>query len=202
MDERLKRESRRLSWLLRHGANEAGVRMDAAGWVEVSDVLRAMEITREQLDEVVRHNDKRRLQLEGDRIRACQGHSTENMPVTPEALEASWSEHLGDAPLWHGTSDGALPEIAKSGLLPIRRTHVHLAAELDSVVGKRAAVDVMLKVGPSLVRARGHRIYEAQNGVLLVRRVPREALVDLTPMTRRSRRKEHELRALFGWSSQ
>lgn len=197
MEERLKKQSRALSWLLRHGAVEAGVTMDAAGWVAVTDVLRALGMTRTQLDEIVRTNDKRRLELEGERVRACQGHSTEGTPVTVEALEATWTVHEGDGPLWHGTSASALPAIAREGLLPLRRTHVHLASALDSVVGKRAAVDVMLEIDPARVRAEGQRIFVAPNGVVLVRRVPRVAIVGLRAMTRRSRAREQALRTLL-----
>lgn len=199
MNETSKKKSRTLSWLLRHGAREAGVAMDAAGWVNVAEVLRATSMTRAELEEIVRLNDKGRLELRDERVRACQGHSTENMPVTRDALEATWTERLDDDPIWHGTATDALPSIAERGLLPIRRTHVHLAAALESRVGKRAAVDVMLKVDSRLVRASGQRIFDAPNGVVLVRHVVREAIVDLTPMTRRSRGRERELRAIFGF---
>ena len=82
------RRSKRLSWLLRHGAREVGLPMDAAGWVSVPEVLRALSITRAQLEHAVATNRKRRLQLDGERVRACQGHSADGTPVTLEALEA------------------------------------------------------------------------------------------------------------------
>ena len=88
--------SKTLSWLLRHGANEAGVPMDEAGWVPITDVLRYMRISQGTLDEVVETNNKNRLECKGDRIRACQGHSTENMPVTLEALETAHIKAIVD----------------------------------------------------------------------------------------------------------
>lgn len=197
MNGHRKKRSIWLSWLLRHGADEAGIAMDAAGWVAVAEVLRAGRMSRAELEAIVRENDKRRLQLEGERIRACQGHSTAGTPVTAEALEASWAVHEGGAPLWHGTSVAALTGIAREGILPVARTHVHLAAELASKVGKRANVDVMLRVEPARVNEAGLRVFVAPNGVLLVRRIPREAIVDLEPMTRRARNEEHRLRAIF-----
>src|SRR5262245_52781333 len=99
----ISRASKQLSWLLRHGAPSEGISMDAAGWVAIADVLGALRISRGQLDEVVRENNKSRLEVRGDRIRACQGHSREGMPVTEDALEASWEPHKGAASLWHGT---------------------------------------------------------------------------------------------------
>ena len=196
--ERTKRASKRLSWLLRHGANEAGVSMDAAGWVAVAEVLRALGLSRAELEVVVRENDMRRLELEGDRVRACQGHSTAGTPVTAEALEASWTERASEAPLWHGTASSALTGIAQSGILPIARTHVHLAEELTSKVGKRANVDVMLKIDARRLRACDVAVFNAPNGVVLARRVPREAIVDLVAMTRRSRGEEAALRVVLG----
>jgi putative RNA 2'-phosphotransferase len=95
------RHSKRLSWLLRHGAPEAGIRMDPAGWVAIDEVLRYLGMSRATLDAVVRSNSKRRLQVAGGRIRCCQGHSTRS-GVSSEALEASWETYEGDALVCHG----------------------------------------------------------------------------------------------------
>src|SRR5512143_946378 len=138
--------SKKLSWLLRHGANEAGLEMDAAGWADVAEVRRILGLSRAALAEAVRENDKARLELRGSRIRACQGHSRAGMPVTLEALEASWERYDGDGAIWHGTRVAAIPGIAREGILPGERTHVHMTDALDSAVGKRAAVDVMIEV--------------------------------------------------------
>lgn len=63
----LRPEHKRLSWLLRHGANEAGLVMDEAGWAEIADVLEFSHMARDDLDEAVATNDKGRLQTEGSR---------------------------------------------------------------------------------------------------------------------------------------
>jgi putative RNA 2'-phosphotransferase len=171
------RLSKRLSWLLRHGAGEAELDMDAAGWVPVAQVLAALRIGRADLDEAVRANDKRRLQLVGDRVRACQGHSLVGMPVTQDALEASWGTVTPSRSLWHGTSVGAVPGIAARGLLPGRRSHVHLAEDADSHVGKRLHVDLLLEVSPHALAEHGLRVFQAPNSVLLVRHVPVACIV-------------------------
>lgn len=197
MDHRLVKTSRQLSWLLRHGAPTVGVAVDAAGWARIDDVLRHLRIARPELDEVVRENNKQRLQVEGDRIRCCQGHSTEDMPVTQAALEASWQRWAGEGPIWHGTAVSALEGIAAEGIRPVKRTHVHLAAALDSVVGKRAAVDVMLRVSVEHLRANALEVYEAPNGVLLTRAVPPDCITGLEPRTRRTRNSSAQLWAHF-----
>jgi len=190
--------SKTLSWLLRHGAGEAGVTMDAAGWVPVAELLAHLHIGRDLLEEVVRTNRKRRLELVGDRVRACQGHSTAHTPVTREALEASWRVHTAEGSLYHGTTVEATASIAREGLVPRQRTHVHLAPDPDSEVGKRAATPVLLEVDSQRLRAAGERIFVAANGVVLVRRVPAACIVGLVCTTRAARRQAAELRARFG----
>lgn len=193
-------KSKTLSWLLRHGAREAGVSMDAAGWVPVDQVLRYLRLRREDLDEVVLTNNKNRLEVKNDRIRACQGHSTDNMPVTLEALEASWNLYDADGSLFHGTTVEATAPISREGLVPQKRTHVHLAPSLDSKVGKRSATPVVLEISAERLRKAGEKIYEAQNGVVLVRRVPVSCFVGLVCTTKAAEKREREVKARFGFS--
>lgn len=197
MDRKRVEESKRLSWLLRHGAGGEGLAMDPAGWVSVPEVLARVRMTRAALEEVVELNEKGRLELDGERVRACQGHSLAGMPVTREALEASWTPLEGDAPIWHGTNLEAVAGIARLGILPGARTHVHLAAALDSVVGKRASVHVMLEVAPARVRAAGLGLWLSGNGVVLARAIPPSCISGLRAMTRAARADEARLRGLF-----
>ena len=196
--DRVSEASKRLSWLLRHGAGEAGLRMDEAGWTSVDDVLRKLHTNMETLLLAVEENNKARLELREGRIRACQGHSTEGMPVTREALEASWERHDGSGPLWHGTSVDAVEPILKEGIRSVGRTHVHLAEGVDSKVGKRANVDVLLEVSVPRLAAEGLGVYRSSNGVVLVRHVPPSCLVGLVPQSRHGRARQGELTALLG----
>lgn len=186
----LRATSKRLSWLLRHGAASEGLAVDAAGWVAVSDVCRHLEITESELDAVVEQNDKRRLQRQGDRIRCSQGHSA-HLPVTLDALEASWQPYRGEAPVVHGTTVEAAREIfATGGIRPMGRTHVHLAADADAKVGKRASVAVVLDIDPS----RAGPLWMSPNGVILARMIPISSIVGVRGMTRRGRKAEEALR--------
>lgn len=190
--------SRHLSWLLRHGAVEAGLAMDAAGWAAIADVLARTGLTAEALAEAVRTNTKGRLQLDGDRVRACQGHSLVNTAVTRDALEASWRAHDGNTSLWHGTTRDAITAIATAGILPVARTHVHLADDPASTLGKRAAVAWLLEVDPVAMRAAGHAIFVAPNGVVLTRAVPPAFIVGARAMTHRAEAERDEVRTLLG----
>jgi putative RNA 2'-phosphotransferase len=175
--------SKELSWLLRHGASEVGLAMDEAGWATIADVLARTGMDRDELDEAVRTNTKRRLQLDGDRVRACQGHSLANTAITREGLERSWQCYESEVSLWHGTSRDAIDGIAKGGILPIARTHVHLAPSPSSHVGKRSNVALLLEIEPGRLRAEGLGIFVAPNGVVLVRAVPRHCIVGIRATT-------------------
>lgn len=198
MENRLIKKSKQLSWLLRHGAHAQGLAMDEAGWMEVDELLTFFSMTRAELKLIVDTNDKRRLQWVDGRIRACQGHSLDNRAVTREALEASWSAYIGDGSLWHGTTVDATEQIAREGILPITRTHVHCAPSRDSMVGKRAAVALLLEISPIKIREADFNLFIAPNGVVLVRHVPTEAIVGLAALTKKAKQREAELRASLG----
>lgn len=182
-NRQLKALSKQCAWLLRHGGPSAGLPMDEAGWADVEQVRKLLGITSDELREVVNRNDKRRLQLDGDRIRACQGHTLDpdTMPVTREALEASWRVISPADPLWHGTRADLVESIAESGLHCGERTHVHLAPAPDSKVGKRSRVEVLLEIDPARLASHGVEVFEAPNGVILVREVPPGCIVGVRP---------------------
>ncbi len=161
--------------------------MDPAGWASVDDVLHHLRLGRDALEEIVATNTKRRLEIDGDRIRACQGHS-DGVPVTLEALEDSWRLFAGDASIWHGTSVRAARAIAIDGIEPRGRTHVHMTSALHSVVGKRAGVALMLEVSPAALRAAGREVFVSPNGVVLVRDVPPTCIVGWMPISDNARR--------------
>lgn len=175
-----KRISKRMSWVLRHGAREAGLDMDAAGWVHTEVLRRWLAVGQLVLDEVVAGNDKHRFEVRGDRIRASQGHSLAGTPVTVEGLEASWLRVTDRVePLWHGTRRDAVAAIRATGLLPMDRTHVHLAGARDDKVGKRAGVQVLVQVCPVRLAEAGQALFRSPNGVWLARGVPPSALLAL-----------------------
>lgn len=173
MDALLVRISKFVSKVLRHAPESVGLRLDEAGWVDVDDLLAAAKgagvaLDRPTLERVVADNDKQRFALspDGRRIRASQGHS-----VTVE---------LGLAPLeppdvlFHGTADRNLDSIRAQGLVPGRRTHVHLSADEATAVnvGRRHGRPVVLRVRAGGMHRAGHPFYRSDNGVWLTAAVP------------------------------
>ncbi len=196
-DKKLTEKSKKLSWLLRHGAAEAGLNVDPAGWVPTQQVLNYLKISKDDLHYAVEYNNKNRLQITDTHIRACQGHSTEIMPITLDALEESWDIFTGNDTLWHGTNLDAIYKIAKEGLLPIKRTHVHLAPFQNSLVGKRNNTSILLTISTMMLRNEGIKIFQAHNGVILVRHVPNTCIIQAYAITRPAKKKQSEIDRMF-----
>jgi putative RNA 2'-phosphotransferase len=168
------RLSKRLSLVLRHRPETAGLTLDGNGWVPVADLLAALRISRAELDVVVEHNDKSRFAVRTgadgvERIRASQGHSRRVQvdldlpPAQPPAV------------LFHGTPRANLAAILREGLRPRSRQHVHLSPDVATalIVGRRRATDVVvLAVDAEAMAAAGHVFHRSQNGVWLTAAVP------------------------------
>jgi putative RNA 2'-phosphotransferase len=194
------RLGRAMSSILRHDAGRMGLHMDAAGWVSVDELLAHVKVPRAVVEEVVASDRKARFELCRERVRACQGHSLAGMPVTQEALEASWARHTGDGPIFHGTRLEALDGIRRDGIVRGDLTHVHLAASPSSRVGKRHNVAVLLEVAPALLRQAGHGVFRSHNGVILTRHVPPWCIVDMMIASQCSNHEMRTIRRALGLS--
>ncbi len=168
-----KHHSKFLSLILRHDPARFGVVLDSAGWTDVSALLAACAaagtpITRAELEAIVATSDKQRFALDGERIRANQGHS---VPV-----ELGLARVAPPAQLFHGTVDAALPGIRERGLEKRARHHVHLSDQQGTAtsVGIRRGAPVLLVVRAAEMAAAGHAFYRSENGVWLVDAVPPE----------------------------
>ena len=146
--------------------------MDEAGWVSVHDLMKHLKLSYDDLKLAIIHNNKSRYELHDDKIRASQGHSLDKVPVTQEALEASWQIYREEGSIWHGTNRTVIDSIRSGGILRGERTHVHLASSTASKVGKRHNISVIVEVSQDKLREAGYEIYISPNGVILTRYVP------------------------------
>ena len=188
-----------LSWLLRHGAQEEHLPMDEAGWVSISTLLEHAQMSQECLEDIIENNNKSRYERNETRIRASQGHSLDTMPVTQEALEASWLPYRLQENVWHGTNLEALESIAKEGIQRGSRSHVHLSQGTNSATGKRQNIAVMLAVSPIKLQAHNISLYQSSNGVILARAVPTDCIVGIQCMTKKARKQQDRIANLFPW---
>lgn len=165
--------SQRLSLVLRHQPDAAGITLDAAGWADVDALLaglraRGCEVDLARLEHVVDTNDKQRFELDADatHIRARQGHSV--------AVALGYVALPPPELLFHGTVAAAVPAIRAAGLQKMRRHAVHLSADLDTAtrVGARRGAPLVLTVRAGELHREGGVFFRTGNGVWLTEVVP------------------------------
>lgn len=174
--EKLKRISKKMSYILRHQPDSVGLTLAPGGWVAIDDLLGALKISKEVLDEVVFTNDKQRFEYSEDatQIRARQGHSTQ----VDLQYEAATPPDL----LFHGTATRFLESIFEKGLIKGQRHHVHLSINRETMiaVGSRHGKPVVLEVNAQQMVADGNRFFVTGNHVWLTDHVPPQYLRELT----------------------
>jgi putative RNA 2'-phosphotransferase len=173
MRNSLVKKSRFLSLVLRHKPETIGLTLDENGWIAIDTLLDAAKaynraLTREELDEIVATNNKKRFAIsqDGRRIRASQGHSLDVdlalQPRTPPPV------------LYHGTAVRFLPSIRKKGLQKMNRQHVHLSSTEETAkdVGSRHGKPAILLVKADAMHTDGYSFFLSDNGVWLTDTVP------------------------------
>lgn len=170
----IKRKGVYLAKLLRH--DPESLKIDKDGYILVSDILKKLHISKEDLDSIVETNDKKRFSYDdsGLFIRASQGHS--------KGLDIDIKMKLSDDVdfLYHGTATENIPSIMEAGLLSIKRKHVHLSKDILTAqkVGLRHSKDItILKVDAGKMISDGLKIYVSDNGVYLVDEVDKKYLL-------------------------
>lgn len=163
--------SKALSYYLRHAPHELNLQLQPGGWVEQADLLQALQIkniqaTPADLQRVTETSDKQRFAIQGSRIRANQGHSTEvDLELQPQVPPAF---------LYHGTPSRSVAPILEQGLLKGERHHVHLSPDPQTAtqVGQRRGKPVILTVDAQKMHQQGYLFYCSANGVWLTEQVP------------------------------
>ena len=166
----LERNSKFLALILRHKPETGNVVLDKNGWCEVDDLVNNAHFKLTDLREIVRTDNKSRYELSGDnkKIRAVQGHSLKEVDVQLEKC-------IPPGELYHGTKVEFQMQIAKKGLLPMNRQHVHMTTDLKTAketADRRKGESVILVIDSCQMAAKGYKFYKAQNGVWLTHEVP------------------------------
>lgn len=180
MDRNKVRLSKKLSYLLRHGAVKEGLKIDHEGWVSVNDLINHDSISNicksvEQINEIVQTDEKQRYSLKKDKldqvfIKANQGHSLGI--VTESGLREI---NVNDLYLYpnvvHGTMINHLKSILSQGISRMKRNHIHFAIGLpdDSRVisGSRHSSNVYIFVDMKKAINDGIKFYLSDNQVIL-----------------------------------
>ena len=182
MKKQLIQKSKFISLVLRHKPEAADLQLDVHGWADISSLLQGairngIDISREELQEIVDTNEKRRFVIcgETDRIRANQGHSLEIdlqlKPATPPPV------------LYHGTTIRFENAIFAQGLKKMKRHHVHLSSNLETarMVGARHGELLVLEIYTAPMLHDGHSFYCSENGVWLTDSIPPQYIKKYIP---------------------
>ena len=169
MKDILQKKSRKLSYLLRHDPED--LKIDKNGYVLVTDLLKKLNISLQDLEEIVSDNDKKRFAFNKlkNMLRASQGHSIK--------VDVELKTERPPRFLYHGTTYESYEKIMKSGLDKMRRLHVHLTDKKDVAytVGKRYSKykePVILEIDSAAMYTDGYKFYKSENGVWLTDNVP------------------------------
>lgn len=155
--------SKKMSYLLRHKPEDAGLHMDSHGWVEVDELSKNTGISKQMIENIVKISDKQRYSLSSDKkfIRANQGHSfkvdLDLEPAQPPDI------------LYHGTAERFRPLIDKEGIKHMERQYVHLSEsrEVASSVGSRHGKVFIYVIDAKKMFSDGVKFYHSVNGVWL-----------------------------------
>lgn len=169
MNNVLQKKSREMSYLLRHEPED--LKMDKNGYVLVTDLLKKLKISLQDLEEIISENDKKRFAFNNskDMVRASQGHSVKvDLQLKAERPPRS---------LYHGTTEENYPKIMKTGLDKVKRLQVHLSDDYDTAysVGKRYSKNkepLILEIDSAKMNTDGFKFFKSANGVWLTDYIP------------------------------
>ena len=174
MDKKLTDLSKFLSYVLRHQPEAIGLSLDKEGWAVISDLIfhfikEGHKLDNDILNKIVKNSDKRRFTVSDDglRIRAAQGHSTQQVNI-------SYKERTPPDILYHGTATRFISAIREQGLIPLSRQYVHLSPDEGTAiqVGQRHGKPVVLKIKALDMYEQGFKFFQADNDVWLTNNVP------------------------------
>ena len=120
------KKGKEISYLLRH--NPKDLLMDGNGWVNIEDLLKKVQISFDELVDIVENNDKKRFSFDHSKkmIRANQGHSIE--------VDVELEKKTPPKFLYHGTASKNVPTIRKNGLSKMNRLYVHLSSDYKTAL--------------------------------------------------------------------
>ena len=169
--------SHRMSWFLRHGARNAGFRIDLDGWVDVQEMLRRKDFSlfsADMVETIVKYCAKQRFQAMWRDVRlyvrATQGHTMEQVSNDMHQRIRQVSD-VGQQTVLHGTFLAPWWQIRTKGLKTMGRNHIHLCvgepgdARVRS--GMRSDANVIVEVSLRQILADGIEVLKSPNGVLL-----------------------------------
>jgi putative RNA 2'-phosphotransferase len=161
MELKLIQLSKKLSYALRHRPEEFGLTPDEHGFIPLEEVCRQLDVSHDDIAEVLAQSPKRRFEIRDEAIRTLYGHSYPVKLDLPDYVEGNV--------LYHGTSRRASARILREGLKPSGRQYVHLSKNSDDArqVGRRRDRNpIILRINIRRAKEKGAKFMDAGDVVL------------------------------------
>jgi putative RNA 2'-phosphotransferase len=167
----LNKLSKRLALGLRHNPMLVFSQdLSSDGFIDIDIVLDKLNITKDELNDIVDNNDKNRFEIKDDKIRARQGHSIK--------VNLSFDVAIPPDILYHGTNTRSKDIIMNDGIKKMSRQYVHLSFDIETAtkVGLRKCSKdnnlVILKIDALNMYNNDYIFYLSSNNVWLIDYVP------------------------------
>ena len=161
-----KQLSKTMALALRHEPAAFGLKLNSEGWTSLERLLAALrrrkafaEVTRDDIEHMMRESDKQRFEIVEGKVRAHYGHSVGTKIEKPEQQPPEV--------LFHGTQKRTMEAIQLDGLMPMTRQYVHLSADAETAMntaGRRGKDIVVLRVLALAAFNDGVKFYCAASG--------------------------------------
>ena len=159
-----------IAGVLRHFPEKLGLMVDGHGWVDVSEFVEAIGVSRSgfhwlrdtHIEAIALTDPKGRYQIDGGMIRATYGHtidvSLDDLP--PADLDA----------FFYPVTEEEIDIILENGLSPIDRKHVHLSGSIEKALEAghvRTDDPLILRIDGVKANKDGVKIFHAGNDVYI-----------------------------------
>jgi len=169
-DDELNSLGRIIAGVLRHFPEKLGVMIDGHGWVDISEFVEAVGVSRSgfhwlrnyHIEAIVLTDPKGRYQLDGGMVRATYGHTID---VNLEDLPLTDKDEF-----FYPVTEEEIDMVLEGGLNPIDRKNVHLSGTIEKAIeaGKvRTKEPLILKIDGKKAIKDGIKIYQAGNEVYI-----------------------------------
>ena len=173
-DRELDSLGRIMAGVLRHFPEKLGVMIDGHGWVDISEFVEAVGVSRSGFQWLKEHHieaialtdPKGRYQIDGGMIRATYGHTID---IRLDDLPVADIDEF-----FYPVTEEEIDIIIENGLNPIDRKNVHLSGSIEKAIeaGKvRTEEPLILRIDGKKAREDGVLIYHAGKDVYITERI-------------------------------
>ena len=173
-DRELDSLGRIMAGVLRHFPEKLGVMVDGHGWVDISEFVEAVGVSRSGFQWLKEHHieaialtdPKGRYQIDGGMIRATYGHTIDILldDLPPAEIDE----------FFYPVTEEEIDIILEGGLNPIDRKNVHLSGSIEKAIeaGKvRTEIPLILRIDGKKAREDGVQIFRAGKDVYITERI-------------------------------